>query len=447
MTRAQDRLYVCGWQGVKGREDGCWYDLVREALAGRMSETDRPRRASPCGVWISPQAAPAAKPKAEGEAAAAPEAACLGDDARRHRRGRATLLTPSGLGALCRGRAAGVWRAAAARTDGACREPPLLARTPRAYAAAIFARDRPGGARGARPSLRARADRDLPAEMREEIVRESLAIVRRSALRAALRAWQPWRGSHRGAISARSRCSTSQARSTGSRSSTTRCWFSTTRPIGRRRDARGIAPAYIAQLAAYRAGARARCSRAALCGRRIVWTDGPKLMEIPSTLLDAAERRILRGGAPALTLRGCAPRFDQHDKTGSLAGVECRRSRRSKWQLQLFPTTPSRPTCSSPPRRSWSISGPNGAALPADRARARGDRQGAPRQGQDRQAQYRRESSHAVAVQCTRDPDADDLQGRPARGDPDRRAAEKSARRLDQRHRSASPQSNRFRAA
>jgi hypothetical protein len=28
----------------------------------------------------------------------------------------------------------------------------------------------------------------------------------------------------------------------------------------------------------------------------ILWTDGPKLMEIPSTLLDLAERRLLREG-------------------------------------------------------------------------------------------------------------------------------------------------------
>ena len=54
---------------------------------------------------------------------------------------------------------------------------------------------------------------------------------------------------------------------------------------------------------------------------------------------------------------------------------------------------------------------------------------------QDRQAQYRRESAHAVALQCARDPDADDLQGRPARGNADRGATEESARRLDQRAR------------
>ncbi|MEQ9046600.1 MAG: double-strand break repair helicase AddA [Sneathiellaceae bacterium] len=32
MTRARDRLYVCGWENRK-RPDGCWYDLVAEGLA------------------------------------------------------------------------------------------------------------------------------------------------------------------------------------------------------------------------------------------------------------------------------------------------------------------------------------------------------------------------------------------------------------------------------
>jgi ATP-dependent helicase/nuclease subunit A len=54
-----------------------------------------------------------------------------------------------------------------------------------------------------------------------------------------------------------------------------------------------VAPAYIAQLAAYRTALKALFPglplRAAL-----LWTDGPRLMEIPSTSLDAAERRLLR---------------------------------------------------------------------------------------------------------------------------------------------------------
>ena len=52
-----------------------------------------------------------------------------------------------------------------------------------------------------------------------------------------------------------------------------------------------VAPAYIVQLAAYRAALRelfpGRLIRAAL-----LWTDGPRLMEIPSSLLDAAESRF-----------------------------------------------------------------------------------------------------------------------------------------------------------
>ena len=50
---------------------------------------------------------------------------------------------------------------------------------------------------------------------------------------------------------------------------------------------------YALQLAAYRLALKGlfpgRAVRAA-----IVWTDGPKLMEIPSTLLDDAECRMLQ---------------------------------------------------------------------------------------------------------------------------------------------------------
>ena len=54
-----------------------------------------------------------------------------------------------------------------------------------------------------------------------------------------------------------------------------------------------VSPAYIAQLAGYRTALRGlfpgRPLRAAL-----LWIDGPRLMEIPSPSLDDAERRLLR---------------------------------------------------------------------------------------------------------------------------------------------------------
>jgi ATP-dependent helicase/nuclease subunit A len=56
-----------------------------------------------------------------------------------------------------------------------------------------------------------------------------------------------------------------------------------------------VAPAYINQLAAYRLALRklfpGRSVRAAL-----LWTDGPRLMEVPSTSLDVAECSLLAGG-------------------------------------------------------------------------------------------------------------------------------------------------------
>ena len=37
MTRARDRLYVCGFEGKRGRESGCWYDQIQDGLAGRLA--------------------------------------------------------------------------------------------------------------------------------------------------------------------------------------------------------------------------------------------------------------------------------------------------------------------------------------------------------------------------------------------------------------------------
>ena len=40
MTRAEDRLYVCGWSGRQEPPKGCWYDLVRQGLAGSAETVD-----------------------------------------------------------------------------------------------------------------------------------------------------------------------------------------------------------------------------------------------------------------------------------------------------------------------------------------------------------------------------------------------------------------------
>jgi ATP-dependent helicase/nuclease subunit A len=38
MTRARDRLYVCGWETKSGRQSGCWYDLIADAIRDHGEE-------------------------------------------------------------------------------------------------------------------------------------------------------------------------------------------------------------------------------------------------------------------------------------------------------------------------------------------------------------------------------------------------------------------------
>ncbi|MFM1813347.1 MAG: hypothetical protein RLZ98_42 [Pseudomonadota bacterium] len=40
MTRARDRLYIAGFENKKGREKGCWYDVISEALDGRLEKVE-----------------------------------------------------------------------------------------------------------------------------------------------------------------------------------------------------------------------------------------------------------------------------------------------------------------------------------------------------------------------------------------------------------------------
>jgi len=39
MTRAEDRLYVCGWENKKSRKNDCWYDLIRSSFS-KMDGTE-----------------------------------------------------------------------------------------------------------------------------------------------------------------------------------------------------------------------------------------------------------------------------------------------------------------------------------------------------------------------------------------------------------------------
>ncbi|MGE4219405.1 MAG: double-strand break repair helicase AddA [Alphaproteobacteria bacterium] len=40
MTRAEDRLHICGWHGRSEPAEGCWYALIRDGLSGIAAETE-----------------------------------------------------------------------------------------------------------------------------------------------------------------------------------------------------------------------------------------------------------------------------------------------------------------------------------------------------------------------------------------------------------------------
>ena len=42
MTRAEDRLYVCGFENAKGRQEGCWYEIVYNGLESLTEEFELP---------------------------------------------------------------------------------------------------------------------------------------------------------------------------------------------------------------------------------------------------------------------------------------------------------------------------------------------------------------------------------------------------------------------
>ncbi len=73
MTRAEDRLIICGWQPAKGPKEGCWYDLAASALKPEAEEVTAPDGTVTAWLWRKPGTDPAA-PLKKHSAHAEPEA-------------------------------------------------------------------------------------------------------------------------------------------------------------------------------------------------------------------------------------------------------------------------------------------------------------------------------------------------------------------------------------
>jgi ATP-dependent helicase/nuclease subunit A len=288
MTRAEDRLYIGGWDGLKRHEQNVWYDLVKDGLDGHLTaqagadgkplrrmeapqtECVKPPETKP--EQVAPQPLPAwalaSAPRERPRPKLAPSRLNLGPETEPEALPDQPPLGPLALsenGRYARGRLVHA----------------LLQHLPE-----VDAKDQE---RAARAFVAVRGI-GLTEGLQEEIVGESLAIVRDAAF-APL--FQPGSLAEVPVVARiggydREGQIDRLARVDGGLLILD---YKTNRPPPRTLEE--VAPAYIAQLAGYRQALKALYPglplRAAL-----LWTDGPRLMEIPSTSLDDAEQRLLR---------------------------------------------------------------------------------------------------------------------------------------------------------
>jgi ATP-dependent helicase/nuclease subunit A len=289
MTRAEDRLYICGWEGLQRREEGkVWCDLVRDGLAGHLTaHADADGR--PLHRMESAQTEPV---KDSGFAAEQPVTASLPAWAAAiaPRERSRPKLAPSRLAFGLEGGAEGLPPEQPPLGPLALGQDGRYARGRLVHALLqhlpeVVPEDQE---RAARAFVAARGT-DLTQTLRDEIVAETLAIVQDPAF-APL--FQP--GSH-AEVPVVARIGGYDLEGQIDRLAEVEDGliildYKTNRPPPKTLDE--VAQAYIDQLAGYRTALRGlfpgRTVRAAL-----LWTDGPTLMEIPSTKLDEAEQRLL----------------------------------------------------------------------------------------------------------------------------------------------------------
>jgi ATP-dependent helicase/nuclease subunit A len=301
MTRARDRLYVCGFEGKLGRDPGCWYDQIQDGLAGRLVVgTDADGRA--IHRLSEPQRAPAVV--RHDETNFEPGAEILPAWAARpapREPGLAIPLTPSRLAPLdidgdgepvetppspldsrrptpAPGTTVGGPHRflRGTLTHALLQHLPIFAPERWGRAAADFVKER-GGV--------------LPARVRASIVEETLAVLHDPSFAAVF-------GPHSRAEVA----IVAEIAPPGGKGAALRVAgqidrlvevaggvlivdYKTNRPPPR--DAAEVPRAYVLQLAGYRMAVQ-RVFGAVPVRAALLWTEGPRLMELPAEALDSA---------------------------------------------------------------------------------------------------------------------------------------------------------------
>ncbi len=317
LTRARDRLYVAGFEGANGRAEGCWYDLIADALAPVTVEA-RDRQGLPVRRLAAPQDAPheSTQDAVSGDPDPQPLPKWAHKPARPER-DLAIPFAPSRLAPLetdAEGdpvdtpgnpRQASEPRAPGpvAMADGHRFARGLLTHGLLQYLPALDRR----GWKGAAERFVAIRGAGLPQRTRESIVTETLAVLTDPAFAALFgsesRAEVP--------IVAEIACPGEKDRKlrlTGQIDRLVRVGkeilivdYKTNRPPPRR--VQDVSEAYTLQLAAYRLAVRQAFAGAPVRAA-LLWTDGPRIMEIPADVLDNAEKRVFTVDRASLDARG-----------------------------------------------------------------------------------------------------------------------------------------------
>ena len=317
LTRARDRLYVAGFEGTRGRDRGCWYDLIVEALAPTLAEA-RDRNGHLVRRLEAGQAAQheATKETISGDPDPLPPPDWARKPARQER-DLAIPFAPSRLAPLeTDAEGDPVDTPSAPRRTSEQRAPgPVAMADGHRFARGLLthgllqylpALDRRGWKAAAQRFVALRGA-GLPQRTRDSIVAETLAVLTDPAFAAVFgpesRAEVP--------IVAEIACpgeKDRRLRLTGQIDRLVRVGrdilivdYKTNRPPPRRVE--DVAEAYTLQLAAYRVAVR-QVFGAATVRAALLWTDGPRIMEIPADVLDNAEKRVFTVDRASLDARG-----------------------------------------------------------------------------------------------------------------------------------------------
>ncbi len=299
MTRARDRLYIAGFEGKNGRASGCWYDLISDALTPQLEKT---AAADGTDVWRSQSAQTAANEKPKASHAAAQASQALPAFAERRAAVEPQLsvpLAPSRLEPYAPdNEGEPIVQPRDARDPAADRglpSPATLAADYRFLRGTIshallqyLPEIAEGDRKSAATAFVAKRGSVLTSKARLSIVRETLAILNAPEFTALFNA-----GSRAevpiSAILPRPGGKGPSLRLTGqidrlmvTDNEVMIVDYKTNRPPPQ--ELQGVAPAYLYQLAAY-ALALAEIYPGRRLRAALLWTDGPRLMEIPEIIL------------------------------------------------------------------------------------------------------------------------------------------------------------------